>query len=70
MKTTAFALALAFGMALTMAAYAQTPTTTAKPAQTNAATPAKPAAQAQVKLDCTKTENKAKDECKTTVKKP
>lgn len=70
MKTTAFALALAFGMALSMAAYAQTAATPAKPAQATAGTPAKPAAQAQAKLDCTKTENKAKDECKAAVKKP
>lgn len=70
MKTTAFALALAFGLALSMGAYAQTPAATpAKPATTTAA-PAKPAVQAQAKLDCTKVENKAKDECKAPVKKP
>ncbi len=75
MKTTALAVMLAFGLALPMAAYAQsaTPATPAKPAQTQAATPAtpaKPAAQAQAKIDCTKVENKAKDECKAPVKKP
>jgi hypothetical protein len=72
MKTTALAVMLAFGLALPLAAYAQTatPATPAKPAQTQAATPAKPAAQAQAKLDCTKVENKAKDECKAPVKKP
>jgi hypothetical protein len=72
MKTTALAVALAFGLAMPLAAYAQTatPATPAKPAQTQAATPAKPAAQAQAKIDCTKVENKAKDECKAPVKKP
>jgi hypothetical protein len=75
MKTTALAVTLAFGLALPLAAYAQTatpatPATPAKPAQTQAATPAKPAAQAQAKIDCTKVENKAKDECKAPVKKP
>jgi hypothetical protein len=66
MKITALALALSFGLASSMAAFAQT-ATPATPA-----TPAKPAAQAQTKpvakLDCAKTENKAKAECKVTNK--
>lgn len=66
MKKTALALALAFGLAGPMAAFAQTatPATPATPAA-----PAKPPAQAQgkpaAKLDCSKLENKAKAECKT-----
>lgn len=55
-KFTALALALAFTLS-PVVVYAQTATTK----------PAAPAAQA--KVDCTKTENKAKDECKTPAKK-
>lgn len=62
MKITALALALSFGLVSSMAAFAQT----AAPA--TPAAPAKPAVQAQTKpvakLDCTKVENKTKDECK------
>jgi hypothetical protein len=60
MKITALALALSFGLVSSMAAFAQT-ATPATPAA-----PAKPAVQAQTKpkLDCTKVENKAKNECK------
>ena len=68
MKITALALALSFGLVSSMAAFAQT-ATPATPA-----TPAKPATQAQAKpvakLDCTKVENKAKDECKIVKKAP
>lgn len=49
MKITALALALAFGLGLTAA---------------QAQVPAKPAAPAAVKVDCSKAENKAHADCK------
>ena len=55
-KFTALALALAFALS-PVVAFAQTATTK----------PAAPVAKA--KVDCTKVENKAKDECKTPAKK-